>query len=231
MPSLKSSKERSISESSSDLVIYGLELKYPQAAQALWTEVSLVLLPGELGAVSGPNSCGKTSLLNAISGVVPHYIKAELRGSIIHGNTDLIGMPLNEKYHHLGYLMADVRAQLLFPTGFDEVSFALENLGLPPDEITHRVEAAAVFFGIQELLPRHPHSLSGGEQKLLLMAGLEALQPPLLLLDEPEAALSERSLELLVKWLMILQSRGQIALLATHSDILQTLCSKQLVLD
>ncbi|HNQ42942.1 MAG TPA: ABC transporter ATP-binding protein [Candidatus Cloacimonadota bacterium] len=185
---------------------------------------------GEICAITGPNSCGKTSLLYAISGIIPQYIHAQLQGNITLTGLDLMVVPLNERFHYLGLLMANPKAQLLFPDGTSEIAFALENLGLPPDDIRSRIANAAGYFGIENLLDRSPLTLSGGEQKLLLLAALDALSPPLMLLDEPEAALSGRALHRMLEWLVKLKQNGHIVLVATHSDTLLQSCDQVLYL-
>jgi energy-coupling factor transporter ATP-binding protein EcfA2 len=190
----------------------------------------LAVKSGEICAITGPNSCGKTSLLYAISGIIPQYIHAQLQGNITLTGLDLMVVPLNERFHYLGLLMANPKAQLLFPDGTSEIAFALENLGLPPDDIRSRIANAAGYFGIENLLDRSPLTLSGGEQKLLLLAALDALSPPLMLLDEPEAALSGRALHLMLEWLVKLKQNGHIVLVATHSDTLLQSCDQVLYL-
>jgi len=190
----------------------------------------LAVKSGEICAITGPNSCGKTSLLYAISGIIPQYIHARLQGNITLTGLDLMVVPLNERFHYLGLLMANPKAQLLFPDGTSEIAFALENLGLPPDDIRSRIANAAGYFGIENLLDRSPLTLSGGEQKLLLLAALDALSPPLMLLDEPEAALSGRALHRMLEWLVKLKQNGHIVLVATHSDTLLQSCDQVLYL-
>jgi len=180
----------------------------------------LDLPAGAVGVLTGPNGCGKSSVLNAISGVIPQYVNASLEGQIILDGTDLRGVPLTEKYHYLWYSLSDPSRQFFFPTCEAELAFALENMGVVAGEIKRRIGEALSRFWLQRELMQSPLSLSGGQRSLLLCAMAEALDPQLFLLDEPGAGLSESSLSLLQSWLQDLKTRNKAVLLAEHNPLL-----------
>ena len=179
---------------------------------------------GCLVAVTGANACGKSTLLFAISGIIPEYLQATITGTISLNELDLLGIQLREMYHHLSFAMTDSEAQLMFPDIMSEIAFALENMGLPIDQIQHRVKSATQRFGIHHMLERSPKTLSGGEQRLVLFACLDALNSPLVLLDEPETGLSDKNIMVLCDWLSELKDKGRIVLIATHCRTLIDLC-------
>lgn len=210
------------------LAVLELALSYPRGDKPLFSGLCFNAGPGELILLRGPNGSGKTSLLNAISGVIPQRVKAELEGDIHLGETDLISLPLNERFRHLAYQMANPDHQLFFPRVSRELSFSLENMGLPVEEIRARSAAAAQAFGLAGFLEREPATLSRGEKKLLVLATCAALKPALYLLDEPSAALDANSRKLMLAWLKSELERGAIAVVAEHDSGFEALATQTL---
>lgn len=210
------------------LTISELSLSY--GSQQVLVNLSLQLVPGTLNVLCGANGSGKSSLLSVISGVVPEYIPAEISGSILLDGIDLRALPLREKFHHLWHALSEPCGQFFFPTCQAELAFALENMGISSAEILSRINSAAEFFGLGEAMFSSPQDLSGGQQKLLLAAIGMALDPPLLLLDEPSAGLSGKSLENLRKWLEQLKQKGKIVLMAEHHPALIALADRRIQL-
>lgn len=200
------------------LCLSNLNLSF--GSRTLLRNVNLELSPGVIGVLTGVNGCGKSSLLNCISGVIPSYIKADISGRLMLDGFDLSAIPLYEKFRYLWYSMANPSRQFFFPTCEAELAFALENMGLPADMIRQRIESALERFHLSRELLQSPFSLSGGQRSLLLCAMAEALDAKLFLLDEPSAGLSEASLVLLGNWLADLKRRNKIVLLAEHNAVL-----------
>lgn len=224
-------REFRISSSFPKLEVSELSLCYPEQDRALWEKLSFEARPGEITAITGANASGKSSLIYALSGVIPQSIKADLQGAIWLGETNLRELPLCEIYRYMSVGLSDAAMQLLLPTCELELAFALENMGLPPEKIRQRITAAAAEFKLEGLLNQDPQSLSGGEQRLLLFAICLAMQNPILLLDEPESGLSPASLNLLCSWLTRLKANAQIIILATHDEQLIQLSDQQINLD
>lgn len=211
------------------LQISGLSLTYPEKPN-LFDGLEFSLQPSEILLVQGPNGSGKTSLLNAIAGIIPEHVKAELGGSITLNGQDLRALPLREHFRHLSYQMSDPDTQTFFPQVTKELAFALENLGLDAAEMRRRIYAAAEFFGLDGLLSREPGTLSLGQKKLLLFAVCEALATRLVLLDEPSVSLGERALQTFRAWLERLSNSGRLVILADHAPAVQALATRSLSL-
>lgn len=214
------------SSSCPKLRVIELGLRYPEADEALFWGLNFELQAGMRMGVSGPNASGKSSLIHALCGIIPHYIQAGRPGEIFFQDTALHTLPLCEIYRWMAVVLADAKAQLMLSTVETELAFALENMAVPSLLIRQRITKAAEFFGIVPLLDKAPYQLSGGEQRLLLLAIAEALDSPIVLLDEPERGLSEVSFSLLIKWLNALAERGRIVILATHNPALLASCDK-----
>ena len=208
-----------------------LRLRYPHQERDLLAGVTFSLQRGELLFLRGSNGCGKTSLLNIISGIIPVHVKAQLAGSLTLDGQDLRAIPLNERFRYLAYQMSDPDTQIFFPNLGKELAFALENLGLPVSAILPRINAAAEFFGLAGLLRREPATLSYGQKKLLLFAICASLESPLILLDEPSAALSETANQLLAAWVRNCLNAGRSLILADHNPTLAEMANQILDLD
>ena len=144
-------------------------------------QVSMSLMPGERLAIVGPNGAGKTTLLRTIVGLEP----AEA------GDVTLFGLPCaTEKDFRaarprIGFLFQDSDDQLFSPSVIEDVSFGPLNIGCTADEAETRARSALADLGIPHLADRISHKLSGGEKRLVCLAGLLAMEPEVLLLDEP----------------------------------------------
>lgn len=202
-----------------------LSLRYPGAATSLLEDISFELRPGELLWLCGPNGCGKTSLLNCLSGVIPQRVSASVTGSCSLNGQDLAPIPLTERFRLLAYQMSDPGAQLFFPRVRKELSFALENLGLPRERILSRISYWTEFFELDALLAREPATLSFGEQKLLLCAVCASMEAPLLLLEEALSGLSDMSRERVLAWLKLSLGEGKMVVATEHSRGLELLAT------
>jgi energy-coupling factor transporter ATP-binding protein EcfA2 len=198
------------------LSVASLSLRFEPGREPLFRELSFDLKPGELLYVKGSNGSGKTSLLNCLSGIIPQRLEGVLQGSVSLNGEVLGPIPLRERYRRLAYQMSDPDHQLFFPTQEKELAFALENLGLPPEQIRQRITASAAKLGLGLNSPTAPQALSQGQKKLLLLAVCDALEPPLLLLDEPSSGLGSESLKILHIWLEQSLREGRIIILADH---------------
>lgn len=208
------------------LLIEDFSLKYPRSEHLLLEKLDITLQQGEMLLLHGPNGCGKTSLLNAICGIVPQRIKAEVQGSISLNGTDLNPIALNQRLRFLAYQMSDPDTQMFFPRGLKELSFALENLGLPRAEIQTRIYEAARAFGLESMLYKDPALLSLGQKKLLLTAVCSAMQTPLILLDEPVQGLDKIAFNHLTKWLQESLASGTMIVAAEHDPRLNELATQ-----
>ncbi|MEO5634439.1 ATP-binding cassette domain-containing protein [Gaiella sp.] len=152
-------------------------------------DVSLEIEAGEIVALLGPSGSGKSTLLRALAGLVPHFHGGTFSGSVIvagldtrtHGPAALAGT--------VASVFQDPEDQIVMTRVENEVAFGLENLGVPPEEIWPRTHAALAEVGGGQLAERRTVELSGGELQRVCLASAFALEPRLLLLDEPTSQL------------------------------------------
>ncbi|MEX0788717.1 MAG: ABC transporter ATP-binding protein, partial [Anaerolineales bacterium] len=173
------------------ITIEGLTYSYPGAERPALTDFSLDVSEGELVGILGPNGSGKSTLCYAIAGFLPSYFRGDVSGSLQVGGLDPIALGPSSLVGTVGFVFQDPFSQI---TGArfsvrEEVAFGLENLAVPREEMGPRVEDALRMAGLTHLADRSPFELSGGEQQRLALASVLALQPKVLILDEPTSQL------------------------------------------
>ena len=148
-------------------------------------DISLDVAPGEFVAVLGPTGAGKSTLAALTNGLVPHYFKGTFQGdvTVLGTNTRTTGVAGFAAL--VGLVFQDFEAQLFSTSVELEVAFGPENLGVPRDEIARRVEKMLAMVGLSPLKGRHPSTLSGGQKQRLAIASVLALEPRVLVMDEP----------------------------------------------
>ena len=157
--------------------------RYPDGRVAL-EDVTVDLPSGVCTALIGPNGSGKSTLLTLLNG-----IRRPQTGTVAVLGRPLTERTLAEVRRAVGLVFQDPDVQLFCPTVEEDIAFGLLNLGLPPEEVRHRTAEALAFVGLEGFERRSPFHLSGGEKKLVSLATVLAMRPPVLALDEPTANL------------------------------------------
>jgi cobalt/nickel transport system ATP-binding protein len=179
--------------------------------------VCLDVSAGERVVILGANGCGKTTLLKLLAGLLfaqRGFYRAfgrEITDRLL--SHDPFGMFFRKE---VGVLFQNVDAQLFNPTVEDEIAFGPLQLHEPPDAIQRTVADSLERFGLQQLAKRSPFALSGGEKKKVALAAVLAVDPQVLLLDEPTAGLDPRSSRILVDLILEAQGRGKTVVTSTN---------------
>ncbi|MCX6034002.1 MAG: ABC transporter ATP-binding protein, partial [Chloroflexi bacterium] len=179
--------------------------------------------PGEILLIAGASGCGKTTLIRCINGLIPRSYKGEVSGRILLNDQETSRWPLSKISQTVGTVLQDPERQILGSKVLNEVAFGLENLGMLRPEIYQRTEAALEYLKINDLRDRETFSLSGGEKQKLALAGVLAMRPSILLLDEPLASLDPASAYETIDMVRRLADEGMIVLLVEHrvEDVLR----------
>jgi len=152
-------------------------------------ELSLQVSAGEWILITGLSGCGKTTLARAISGLIPHAIPASISGKLEVDGVDILKTPLSEIAQHVGMVFQNPSSQLFHLTVEEELAFGPRNLGLSEEEVQRRVGWIISEMGLQDLREICPNKLSNGQQQLVAISAVLAMQPKVLVLDEPTASL------------------------------------------
>ena len=198
------------------LSVQGLTFRYRDRQEPSIRDINLELASGEFLLVAGASGSGKTTLIRCINGLVPRSYKGELSGAIrLHGQ-DIQGMPLSRISQMVGTVLQDPERQILGSRVLNEVAFGLENLGLPRPEIRERAAQALKFLNIVHLQDRETFNLSGGEKQKIALAGVLAMRPDILVLDEPLASLDPASAQEALRMVRQLIADGITVLMVEH---------------
>jgi energy-coupling factor transporter ATP-binding protein EcfA2 len=168
---------------------------YPESTAPALREVSLEIEAGQFVLVIGASGSGKSTLLRCINGLVPHFSGGKLTGRVTVNGLDRREHPPRDLAFVAGFVFQNPEAQFVTERVEDELAFALENAGVPQLTMRKRVEEVLDALGIASLRNRAVSSLSGGEQQRVAIAAALALQPKILILDEPTSQLDPQSAE------------------------------------
>lgn len=202
------------------LEVRGLKYSYPDKPGVL-KNVNLTIQPKERVGLIGPNGAGKTTFFMSLVGV-----QRSEAGDIL-----LFGQPMKHRDFRpeIGMVFQKSDDQLFSPSVRDDVAFGPENLGLLPDEVNQRVEEALTTTGTTKLAERPPHHLSGGEKRMVSIAGVMAMRPQLVIYDEPSANLDIRARRRLIEFL---QQAEHAFIIASHDlEFLLEVCHRVVLLD
>ena len=168
---------------------------YPESTAPALREVSLEIEAGQFVLVIGASGSGKSTLLRCINGLVPHFSGGKLTGRVTVDGLDTREHAPRDLASVAGFVFQNPEAQFVTERVEDELAFALENSGVPQLTMRKRVEEVLDALGIASLRSRAVSSLSGGEQQRVAIAAALALQPKILVLDEPTSQLDPQSAE------------------------------------
>jgi energy-coupling factor transport system ATP-binding protein len=205
------------------LVVENLSFRYRDRQNAAINDLSFSANRGEILLVAGASGCGKTTLIRTINGLIPRSYKGELTGRALVFGEETITWKLSQISQKVGTVLQDPERQILGTKVLNEVAFGLENLGLPRDEIIKRVDEALAFLNISDLSSRETFNLSGGEKQKVALAGVLAMRPSILLLDEPLASLDPASAKDTLDAVRALADQGMTVIMVEHrvEDVLR----------
>ena len=202
--------------------VHDLTYVYPDGTKAL-DGLTLHIAVGESVGVVGPNGAGKSTFILHLNGFL------QGQGLVRIHEKELTEHTLRDVRRMVGVVFQNSDDQLFMPTVFDDVAFGPLNLGLAEDEVAARVERALAAVGCQGLERKAPHHLSAGQKRAVAIATVLAMQPDILVMDEPTSDLDPRSRRKLIE---LLRSLDITKIIASHDlDLILDLCPRCVVLD
>ena len=205
------------------LLVENLSFRYRDRKGAAISNISFSAGKGELLLLAGASGCGKTTLIRCINGLIPRSYKGEMTGKVLVGGQDTRGMILSHISQMVGTVLQDPERQILGTKVINEVAFGLENMALTRAEIIQRADEALEYLNIFNLRNRETFNLSGGEKQKVALAGVLAMRPSVLLLDEPLASLDPASALETLSMVRRLVDEGLTVLMVEHrvEDVLK----------
>jgi len=173
--------------------IKGLSFRYPDAPRPAVRDIDLEIGEGEIVVLAGPSGCGKSTLLRCINGLVPHMYTGEYRGSVSVSGLKVAKTPMSVLSRTVGLVFQNPENQIFMFSVERDIAFGLQNLSVPRAEIRERVDEAMRLLGITHLATRAPHELSDGQKQRVALAGVIAMRPKLVILDEPTSLLDPQT--------------------------------------
>ncbi|RLI40390.1 ABC transporter ATP-binding protein [Candidatus Bathyarchaeota archaeon] len=190
--------------------VVNVSYEYPGGIRAI-NNVSLTIMPGEFIALLGQNGSGKTTLAKLINGLLK-----PIEGKVLLKGKDTRKLTVAECAKIVGYVFQNPEHQIFASTIFEEIAFGPRNLGIPEDEVRRRVEESLRFVDLKKPMNAFPHLLSVGEKHRVAIASVLAMEPELLILDEPTTGIDfGRSLQIM-RLLQRLRSGGRAVMVITH---------------
>ena len=189
-----------------------LTFTYPDGTQAL-KKVNIQIKKGKKIAIMGPNGAGKSTLFSHFNGLTePTSGHVEVAGEKIIFEKD----KLLEVRQKVGIVFQDPNDQLFAPTVKEDVAFGPMNLGLEHEEVERRIEESLKMVGMEGFEEKTPHHLSGGQQKRVAIAGIIAMRPEIMILDEPTAGLDPEGVDKVLNILNDLNKEGISIIISSH---------------
>ena len=200
------------------IVVYeNFSYSYPTTPDAL-VDIDLKIYRGEVFGVIGPNGAGKSTFCKSLNGLVPHFYGGTVKGRVLVDGMDTLEHTTSELSMKVGLVFQEPETQLsgLALTVEDEVGFGLSMLGFPSEVIRKRTREALEKVGLKGFEKRSPSELSGGEQQRLAIATVLAMEPEIMVLDEPVALLDPIGKSEVLSVVKELAVEGSTIVIAEH---------------
>ena len=214
--------------------IENVNYKYPLEDKQALKNINIEIKKGEFWAVIGKNGSGKTTFCNMLRRFVPDFYKGELKGKITLEDKELKDYSQKELVQKIGFVFQNPFTQIsgVKDTVFEEIAYGLENLGLKKEEIIFKVEKILKLLEIEKLRDRNPYDLSGGQKQRVALASIIAMNPDILVIDEPTSQLDPKGTEDIFKIINLMANEGKTIILVEHKlELIAEYAQNILVLD
>ena len=216
------------------LKLENVNYKYPLEEKNTLQNIIIEINKGEFWAVIGKNGSGKTTLCNILRRFVPDFYKGELTGKITLEGKELKDYSQKEIVQKIGFVFQNPFTQIsgVKNTVFEEIAYGLENLGIERETIISEVEKILKLLEIEKLRDKNPYNLSGGQKQRVALASIIAMNPDILVIDEPTSQLDPKGTEDIFKIINLMANEGKTIILVEHKlELIAEYAENILVLD
>ncbi|WP_066306638.1 energy-coupling factor ABC transporter ATP-binding protein [Bacillus sp. FJAT-29814] len=215
------------------IIAQGLKYKYPLAETLALNDISFEVEAGEFIGVIGKNSAGKSTLCQAMVGLVPHFYKGAYGGKVLVDGLEVKQHSIADLSLKVGMVFQNPFTQVTGSkmTVYEEIAFGLENIGLPRDEMLKRIDEVLKLLKIEHVKDHNPFDLSGGQLQRMAIAGIIAMKPEILVLDEPTSQLDPAGSDEVFRAIHELSQQGFTVIMAEHKmEKVAQYCNRVLLL-
>lgn len=208
--------------------------QYPLDNEAVIKNVDLSIEKGKVYGLIGNNQAGKTTLCNIIRGFIPAMFLGELTGNVTYKGKKLQEYNIGALAAEIGYSSQNPFTQIsgVKDTVEEEIAYGMENIGIPLETMQKKVQELMALFKLNELKEKNPFELSGGQKQRVALASIVALDPEVVILDEPTSQLDPQSTEEVFEIIAMLKQQGKTVIVIEHKvDLLAEYCDEIILLE
>jgi energy-coupling factor transport system ATP-binding protein len=216
------------------IIVEHLKYKFPLADTLALKDISFEVEAGEFIGIIGKNSAGKSTLCQALVGLVPHFYKGAYGGKVLVDGLEIRQHTIADISLKVGMVFQNPFTQVTGSklTVFEEIAFGLENIGMPREEMVLTIDEVLKLLRIEHVKEHNPFDLSGGQLQRMAIAGMIAMKPEILVLDEPTSQLDPAGSDEVFRAIQDLSQQGITVIMAEHKmEKIAQYCNRVLLLD
>ncbi|WP_457945036.1 energy-coupling factor ABC transporter ATP-binding protein [Caproiciproducens sp. LBM24188] len=200
------------------IVVEHLKYRYPLTDELALKDISFTIEPGEFIGIIGENNAGKSTLCQALVGIIPNFYKGAYGGKVFIDDLEVAKHSISEVCRKVGIVFQNPFNQVTGSklTVYEEIAFGLENMGLSRTEMMERIDYSLKLLDIYQYKDRNPFDLSGGQMQRMAIASIIAMRPEVIILDEPTSQLDPQGSEEVFRAVQSLSQEGISILMVEH---------------
>lgn len=216
-----------------EITLKNVSYQYPLEEKKVVSDFSYCFEQGKVYGLIGENESGKTTLCNIIRGFIPALYRGKLEGDILINQRKIDTYEAGELASIVGYSFQNPFVQIsgVKDNVYEEIAYGMENIGIPREQMIKRVDELVKMFHLEELVDKNPYELSGGQKQRVALASMIALDPEVIIMDEPTSQLDPKSTEDIFEIINILKKQGKTIILIEHKiDLVAEYCDMILLM-
>ena len=216
-----------------EIILKNVNYQYPLEEKEVVCDFTYCFEQGKVYGLIGENESGKNTLCNIIRGFIPELYRGKLEGEILINGRKISSYDSGELASIVGYSFQNPFVQIsgVKDNVYEEIAYGMENIGVPREQMIKRVDELVKMFHLEELVDKNPYELSGGQKQRVALASMIALDPEVVIMDEPTSQLDPKSTEDIFEIVNILKKQGKTIILIEHKiDLVAEYCDSILLM-